>query len=193
MVQPNKTRKTPKIQRRPKVLIWFPILILLIFILVSCANNPSAIFKNPKFPCPSSDAHKLEISQVGLPKPEEKSVADLKDFCARMKQHFANSNMTVKEAEEFYILLEENNDRSFPNGNRLTFRNGSYGMPGPEPRKPFVFERQMMVKKITLEKYEIFYYFIGCGMNYIHEEIYLEQNEIIQAIKIESWSEIYPC
>lgn len=201
MVARSTTNKIFKTRHTPRVFVmalWFLILVQLILLIIGCADSPSATFKNPQFRCPSPDVVEPD---AGFPRPvqqyplesEQKSVSELKDFCARMKQRFANSNMTVKEAEAFYALLKENNDKSFPDGNRLTFRNGSYGMPGPKPRKPFIFEEQVRLKKITSEKYEIFYYTIGCGVNYIHEEVHLERSKITQVLTAEIWREAYPC
>jgi hypothetical protein len=192
--------KSHKSQRSPNIFVialWLLVLAT-ILLLGGCASSPSATFSNPKFPCPSSDVVEPDAgyphpAQQYPPEPEIKSVAELKDFCARMKERFADSNMTIREAKEFYALLEKNNAKRLPDGNLLSFGNGSYGMPGLERLKPFVFEKQVSLKKITAEKYEIFYYFIGCGLNYTHEEILLEDGKIRQLTPIEIWSEMYPC
>ncbi len=101
--------------------------------------------------------------------------------------------MTNKEAKQFYALLKETNEKKLPDGNHLYLHNETYGMPGPERPKPFIFEKQVMLRKVTEEKYEIFYYHIGCGRNYTHREIYLENGKIVQVARVESWSESFPC
>ena len=156
-----------------------------------CVRNPSATFRNPKFSCPSSDI--VEPVQQYPSAPQKKSVAEVKDFCARMKQHFIDSNIDNKEAEQFYASLKATNGKRLPDGYLLNLHNETYGMPGPEQPKPFVFEKQVMLKKITEEEYEIFYYWIGCGRNYNHMKIYLENGSITRVTMLEMWSESYPC
>ncbi len=168
------------------------VVVQMLFLITGCSRIPSATFRNPKFSCPSSDVVEGYYQQYPF-EPQQKSVTELEDFCARMKQRFANSNMTNKEAEQFYALLKEANGQRLPDGRLLNFRNGTYGMPGSERPKPFIFEKQVMLKKITEEKYEIFYYIIGCGRNYTHEEIYSENGNMTQVTTIEKWRESYPC
>lgn len=110
-----------------------------------------------------------------------------------MKKRFRHSNMTVKEAEQLYTLLKEANERRLPDGRLLNFSNGTYGMPGPKPPEPFVFEKQVMLRKITEGEYEIFYYYIDCGRNYMHEEVYLDNGIIVRVTRLEGWGESFPC
>jgi hypothetical protein len=197
----GEVHKSHNAQRNPGIstaALWLVILVQTVFLVSGCAKNPSATFRNPQFRCPSSGVVERD---EGYPYPVRQypqethptTIAELKDFCVRMKQRFANSNMTVKEAENVYALLKETNGKSLPDGHVLIFHNETYGMPGPEQPKPFVFEKQVMLRKITTEKYEIFYHFVGCGHNYLVEEIRIENGEITGDTLVEGWRELYPC
>ena len=59
--------------------------------------------------------------------------------------------------------------------------------------EPFVFEKQVMIKKVDSGAYELFYYAIGCGINYNHVKILIDQNQIASYEFIERWSESFPC
>lgn len=83
-------------------------------------------------------------------------------------------------------MKEDNNDKL------AWLHNECYGMPVCEP-EPFVLDRQVMIKKIDDKEYELFYYFIGCGTNYHHLKIFIEQNKIASYEFIERWSESFPC
>jgi hypothetical protein len=194
----SKSQETERSRGISATALGLLVVVQMLFLITGCSRIPSATFRNPKFSCPSSDVVEPGVTypypiQQYPPPPQLKPVAELKDFCAEMRQRFADSNMTNKEAEQFYALLKETNGQRLPNGRLLNFRNGTYGMPGSERPKPFIFEKQVMLIKITEEKYEIFYYFIGCGRWYTHEEIYLENGSITQVTTVEKWSESYPC
>lgn len=188
----SKLQKTQRSRGRFATALGLLVVVQMLFLITGCARIPSATFRNPKFSCPSSDVVEGYYQQYPF-EPQQKSVTELEDFCARMKQRFANSNMTNKEAEQFYTLLKETNGQWLPDGHLLYLHNESYGMPGPERPKPFVFEKQVMLRKVTEEKYEIFYYHIDCGRNYTHEEISLDNGNITQVTTVEIWSESYPC
>jgi hypothetical protein len=162
--------------------------------LGSCAPDPSSPFRNPKFRCPSRDV--VEPGR-GYPYPQssdgKKSVRELKDFCATMDRRFNESNLTVEEAEHFYDLLKANNRTSLPGGQYLFFANGTYGMPGPEVPEPFIFEEQVRLKKLSSEKYEIFYYHVDCGLNYTHMEFYLKDGVLVGYGYLDTWQENFPC
>ncbi|MCL7453987.1 MAG: hypothetical protein M8467_13170 [Anaerolineae bacterium] len=165
--------------------------------LNSCASKSSATFKNPKFRCPSRDVVEpgegYPFSVQAYPSPGgQRSVAELKDFCQRMRQRFADSNFTNEEAAQFYALLKEIDEKRLPSGQVLSFANGTYGFPTGSG-DPFVFEKQVMLKKISEQKYEIFYYYIGCGRWYTHLEIHLDRGNVIEVVTLESWGESYPC
>jgi hypothetical protein len=185
-------------QQPPTVVL----LVTLIFVelavyLGGCASDPSATFKNPSFRCPSGDVVEPEKGnpfpvQAYPPPGGQRSVAELKDFCRRMKQRFADSNLTVEEADQFYALLKSIDEKRLPSGQVLSFANGNYGFPTGRG-DPFVFEKQVMLRKVSEENYEIFYYFIDCGCNYVHLEIHLNGGSLVKVVKLESWSESYPC
>ena len=147
-------------------------------------------FENASFPCPSDQVR--EPGQ-GYPYPirqdtgEQKSVSELEEFCSRMKQRFSQSGMNVTEAAKIFSLLKADNNDKLP-----WLHNECYGMPVCEP-EPFVLDRQVMIKKIDDKEYELFYYFIGCGTNYHHLKIFMEQNRIARYEIFERWSESFPC
>jgi hypothetical protein len=174
-------------------------LLLNLLFACGCVTNPSAIHTNPDFSCPTS---RIVEAATGYPNPIKqyplvpnayhKSVAELKDFCLRMKQLFAESNLTISEASQFYTLLEKTNGKELANGNHLFLGNECYGMPMCN-KEPFVMKRQVMLKKITDDEYEVFFYHIGCGINYTHSKIHLKQGGITDISLVEDWSESSPC
>jgi hypothetical protein len=194
----NRNASRLKIPQKPhRSLRFMPsclVVVLILLLTSSCTSDASDTFKNPDFSCPSS---KVVEPTAGYPHPIQqypfapndyaRSVTELQDFCSRMKQHFANSNLKTSESEQFYSLLREDNNNTIP-----WLHNECYGMPGCE-RKPFVINEQVMLKKITDEKYQVFYYYIGCGVNYDYMEIYLKQGNIDKYVLLERWSESFPC
>lgn len=180
-------------QHRRLVLVILILVVASLF-LGSCARDPSATFRNPSFRCPSREV--VESSR-GYPFPQSKdgvkSVKDLKAFCKRMSERFDESNLTVGEADRFYALLRANNETVLPGGQFLFFSNGTYAMPGPEAPEPFVFEKQVKLKKLSDDRYEIFYYHIDCGRNYSHMEFYLQDGALVDYEYLDSWGESFPC
>jgi hypothetical protein len=57
----------------------------------------------------------------------------------------------------------------------------------------FVITKQVMVKKVTDDKYETFFYHIGCGINYDYMEVILAQGVFDRYNLIERWSESNTC
>jgi len=171
----------------------------LTMLLAGCVSHPSATFRNPTFRCPSSDIVEPDSGDYpypvkGYPSPsEKKSVAEIKAFCNKMREHFAASNMSFEEAKQFRTLLEITNGNLLPSGYHLYLDNEDYGMPGGDMPEPFDFEKQVMLKSVSESEYEIFYFHIGCGRNYTHEKVHLESGTIIQVTLLERWSESYPC
>ena len=105
-------------------------------------------------------------------------------FLDYVKKEFKESNMTVKEAEDFYALLK----------NHIEITDGYFGMPSPNlPRpKPVVFEERVMIKKLNDSQYTIFYYRVGCGCRYIYSEV-IKKGEELKFEDIEVWALRYPC
>ena len=180
-------------------LTWLRLMLLvsIVFSLSACSNLGPASYRNPGFDCPTSevveadDDYPQPVKQYPYP-PDKKSIAALQDFCSRMNRRFAKSNLTDLEAEQLYRLFEANGDKSLPDGNSLQFNNGCYGMPVCT-REPFSMEKQVKLRKVTNNEYEVFYYRIECGTNFIHMQIKIEQNEIQSLTWVEMWSESFPC
>ena len=188
-----------------------PLALVILMVLVGCSkvsgmpradingSTPTAIetiapqeFINADFPCPSKDI--VEPNQ-GYPHPYkqsdpdsgEKSVAEMKGFCARMKQRFADSGMNNIEAASIYAILASDDQDYIP-----WLHNECYAGPMCDV-EPFEMSRQVMVKRISATQYELFYYWIGCGINYHHMVIVVEGGAIQGAEMIERWSESYTC
>jgi hypothetical protein len=167
------------------------IVMITLLLLTSCSGQQQT-FVNPDFPCPTENI--VEQGQ-GYPIPVKqsepgmgvKSVAELKEFCTRMKERFTVSGMTKTEAETIYKILSARSGENFPQ-----FHNGCYGMPICD-EEPFEMTKQVMIKKISASEYELFYYYIGCGINYFHMKVYIDQGVIQDYQNIEYWSERYPC
>jgi hypothetical protein len=107
------------------------------------------------------------------------------EFCDYIKKQFTDSDMTIKEAEEFYGILEK----------YLKIRDEYYGMPAPnspEP-KPVKLKDRVMIKKLNDTQYVIFYYEIGCGCTYIYSEGIMDSEGKINIENIEVWKENNPC
>ena len=194
----SKMNRSRFFQQPATVVLLVPlILVELAVYLGGCASDPSATLKNPSFRCPSGDVVEPDEGdpspvQAYPPPGGQRSVAELKDICRRMKRRFADSNLTVEEAGQFYALLKENNEKTPPEGRLHNFTNGTYGFP-TGPGDPFVFEKQIMLRKISEEKYEIFYSYIDCGRNYAYLGLYLENEDLIAVIELENRRENYPC
>jgi hypothetical protein len=111
----SKLQKTQRSRGIFATALGLLVVVQTLFLITGCSRIPSATFQNPKFHCPSSDVVEPGVTypypiQQYSPPPQQKPVAELKDFCAEMKQRFANSNMTNKEAKQFYALLKESNE-----------------------------------------------------------------------------------
>jgi hypothetical protein len=169
------------------------IFILLPLLLAGCSlpfhqSSLKNSFANPDFPCPTD---KVFEPGEGDPHPQDeigpRPVAALKEFCQGMKKRFAQSNMSTAEAQEFYSLLGSDDNKQIP---RL--HNECYGMPMCR-LEPFVIEKQVMIKKISSDEYELFFYNIGCGTNYFHVDVLIENGVISKYTVLQIWSENFPC
>ena len=206
MNQSDRLNGLRKPQNGSSVFAAQPSFLLVILLLASgcvynpsAAYNPSAVYMNPDFSCPSSKivepdtGYPFPIQQYPfVPNDSQKSVTELKDFCARMKLLFEESNLTVREAGQFYALLEGSNGKVLPGGPQLFLHNDCYGMPLCDV-EPFVMNKQVMLKKVTNDEYEIFLYDIYCGINYTHWAIHLELGVITGITLVDRWSESFPC
>ena len=101
-----------------------------------------------------------------------------------MQERFADSGMTVSEAGRVYEAIPS----------VLHISDESYGMPSPDdpPIPPVDLESRVMLRKIAEDRYELFFFQIGCGRHYLLYELDLTAPKAM-ARKIESWSEIFPC
>lgn len=147
-------------------------------------------FVNPEFECPTGDVvepgegYPHPIQDYPHSPPGERTIAQIEGFCTRMQERFAESGLTVTEAARVYEAIPT----------VLNIRDESYGMPSPDvpPPPPVDLESRVMLKKIAADRYELFFYRIGCGRHYSLYELDLTGAEA-KARKIESWSEIFPC
>lgn len=113
----------------------------------------------------------------------ERSVAELEKFCHDIKVLFSYSLLNDSTADSLYDYLES-----------LEIKDGSYGMPGawPDPG-PFIVRERIMLRKSGENEFEVFYYQVGCGINYYHQRIRFIDGEFQLPDIIEVWSESYPC
>lgn len=179
-------------------------LFLLLAVVCGCENEPlpsqnkagevvlqgDEVFINPEFECPTGDVvepgegypHPFKVFPHSPP--GERTIAQLEGFCERMRERFSESGLTVTEAGRVFEAIPT----------VLNIKDGSYGMPGPgNPQLPPVdLETRVMLKKIAADRYELFFYQIGCGRHYLLYELDLTGGEA-KARQIESWSENYPC
>jgi len=168
----------------------FPIFVGTITPVPSPTIDGTITFENPSFPCPTNDVREPE---QGYPYPirqdtgEKKSVSELVEFCSIMKQRFSQPGMSVTEAAEIYSLLKADNNDIIP-----WLHNECYGMPKCI-QEPYILDKQVMIKKIDNEEYELFFSYIGCGINYDYMKIFIEQNKIDRYKFFERWSESFPC
>jgi hypothetical protein len=179
----------------PKILF----LGIMVLSLVECKKTSPEFYQNPDFDCPTSAV--VEYSQ-GIPYPRKGyphafdghkyTVAELRDFCSRMSQRFAVSNVTSQEAKKLFKLFAANSDKVLPDRSVLSFKNECYAMP-PCALEPFIMEKQVKLLKVTNDEYEVFYYYIFCGTNFIHMQVNLEHGKIQGIQPIESWAESCPC
>jgi hypothetical protein len=148
------------------------------------------VFVNPEFECATDD---LVEAGEGYPHPLKqfprsrevaRTIAQLEDFCSRMQERFAEPGLTVAEAERVYEVIPT----------VLNISDGSYGMPGPGGSEipPVALESRVMLRKIADDRYELYYYQIGCGRNYYLYELDLSLPDPVTRL-IESWSESFPC
>ncbi len=149
------------------------------------------LFINPALGFPSSNVVEPE---EGYPHPYkqfpddgsgEKSIEELNTFCSEIREMFNYPEMTKEEAEDIYLLLED----------QFNFSDGSYGMPSPDAPEPaeYVVRERILLRKSKEGKVEIFYDKIGCGRRYTYAELNVDESSLIEIIIIEKWSERYPC
>jgi hypothetical protein len=158
--------------------------------LAEAVSPSDEVFVNPDFICATTD---LVEPGEGYPHPfqdhpfsqrGERSIAQLEGFCQRMQEHFSESGLTVTEAARVYEAIPA----------VLTITDGSYGMPpdNESPRGPVVLEERVMLKKVAENRYELFFYRIGCGRHYSRYELDLTGPEP-EARILERWAEMFPC
>lgn len=141
-------------------------------------------FVNPKIRCPLF----LNPRPPGLePRKgqQKRPLSELIRFGKKIGLRFSDSGLTVSEADSFYALLERN----------LNIRDDSFGMPSPNahPQGPVDLRKRVMVKRVSQNEYEIFFYRIGCGVSYFYQKVIVEGGKIISRKNIEHWRESYPC
>lgn len=176
---------------------------LSVFLLVACSkeSNPSnnaepesaageEPFVNPVFECGSKnvvepgEGYPHPLQQFPFTDKQERSVAELQNFCERMQTRFAESGMTDEEAQRVYEAIPR----------VLNIADESYGMPPDDAAAPGPVDlsTRVMLRKLGEDRYELFYFTIGCGRNYSLYEIDLSETEPQQK-QIEEWSETSPC
>ena len=109
-----------------------------------------------------------------------------------MNQRFAVSNVTSQEANKLFKLFAANYGKVLPDRSVLSFQNECYGMP-PCDFEPFSMEKQVKLLKVSNDDYEVFYYFIFCGINFLHLQVNLKHGELQGSKPIEWWAENSPC
>lgn len=147
-------------------------------------------FVNPVFACPSGnvvepgEGYPHPLQQFPITEQPERSVAQLQDFCARMQERFSGVEMSVAEAQRVYEAIPQ----------VLNIRDESFGMPSPEdaPIPEVDLTARVMLRKVSEERYELFYYTIGCGRTYSLYEIELKASGALVR-EIEIWSESSDC
>ncbi len=157
---------------------------------ISVDSHKDEVFVNPEFECATDDVvepgegYPHPLQQFPRSSEVERTIAQLEEFCARMRERFAESGLTVAEAGRVYEAIPT----------VLNISDGSYGMPphdGPEI-PPVDLESRVMLRKIAEDRYELYFYQIGCGRNYSLYELDLSHPEA-KIREIESWSESFPC
>ncbi len=123
-------------------------------------------FKNYMFECPRQGEEILGTSE------------GLAALCSRMQQNFAESNLTTTEANQFYALLQSDQVG-------MILHNERYPT-GAHPLKHFSMRRQVMIKRVSTEKYEVFYYrFDFYAVEYEYGEVYLSGGAIASYVSRE--------
>ena len=175
-------------------------LVALGFSLGECGNHPARPVTdeitghdphaNPVFECPTStivepgNGYPHPIQQFPVSTQPERSVAQLREFCARMTERFSTPNLSRAEALRVYAEIPK----------VLTIADGSYGTPDPSaPLPPPVnLPDRVRLRRIGVDRYELFYFTIECGRNYRHYEITLTPSSPVLR-ELETWSEAFPC
>jgi hypothetical protein len=170
--------------------------------ILACSGDPdssrhdaslgvdSLTFQNPEFECATEN---LVEPDQGYPHPvrqfpftpePDRPVAELEDFCARMQERFAEPGLTDSEARSVYEVIPT----------VLNIQDEPYGMPSPEQPPPPEVEltERVQLRKIEEDRYEIFFFTIGCGRNYSLYELTLTETGA-EVRPIERWSESSPC
>ena len=148
------------------------------------------VFVNPTFECPTDkivepkDGYPHPRQQFPVTEQSERSVAQLQDFCARMQERFAGAELSLAEAQRVYAAIPQ----------VLSIQDESYGMPSPEdpPVAELDLSTRVMLRKLAENRYELFYFTIGCGRTYSLYEIELNESGA-QVRQIEVWSESSDC
>lgn len=111
--------------------------------------------------------------------------AGILDFCQRMQQHFASSNMSSAEARKIYDMLLESGK----------LQDESFGMPSPDDPQAKItdFSTRAAIKKIAEEEYELFIVIRGGGFTYFHGSFKWPQQPLqLQLHPIEVWRASWP-
>jgi hypothetical protein len=162
-------------------------------------------WRNPRFKCPAldlvefghdlADNYPFPIRIHPWSTPTERSsttVADFEAFCSRMEERFASSNMSYKQAYWLHSLLVKMNNQDIPSGTRLLLYNSGAGAPAQRPGK-FAIEKQLQLKHVRDDEYEIFFWSTGCGINYAHQRLRLQRDQLVEVTRLEAWSESVAC
>lgn len=181
----------------------FTVIILLLLCTIKIYNshfvgpvyNNSVIvtdvdWKNPSIACELMD-HETPLRQFSsLVNNIESNATGFNDFCTRMSDRFFNSETKIAEAEIVYKAIST--DRIIDDD--------SYGMPSYSPNDKQVtiledknVQDRVAIKNIKENTYDIFYKYSGCGNNYVHKQITLQNGNIISKNDIEIWSASFPC
>lgn len=177
----------------PRVSFLFFLMLACILTLTQCSfgsrqNNPA--FENPTFTFPSNmikepgEGYPFPVKEYPGQKPQKKSVEAMKEFAQKIKDRFEDSNMKEKEAQRLYRLLEK----------QYTITDESYGMPSPQlsSKKSVNYHDRVMIRKTGDQTYEMFYYYLGCGIHYDYMAIRMN-DEKLSFKPIEKWTEYHPC
>jgi len=144
-----------------------------------------AIWQNPAISC-QIPQNTIEIV-VDYGSPEEVNIINLQKFCAAMHNYFAQSNISVLQAENIYNWIEQS-------GFNL---NETMGLPDPD--EPIYnatrdYKNKIMLKHKVGSLYEVFFAKIGCGKTYFYGSFsYTCPNSKFKLVPIEVWRAIAPC
>lgn len=109
----------------------------------------------------------------------------LKDFCARMQEHFAASNLSPEEAGKVYDMLLDSG----------MLQDESFGMPSPDAPTAKItdFSTRAALLKTAENNYEIFIIRTGGGKTYMHAAFSRPDGPAqLQLYPIEVWRASYP-